>query len=204
MRHEGRMIKWNDDRGFGFITPNGGGQQVFVHIKSFTNRRRRPVENEIVSYELNTDAKGRTQADRVVFVSERTSSDAASGWSIILILFATGFVAFVAGSAFVGKLPLAVSGLYMAASTVAFIAYALDKSAAKNDQWRTPETTLQVFGLLGGWPGALVAQRLLRHKSRKLSFQITFWTTVVLNCSALGWLFTPTGAEALRAILGTL
>jgi cold shock CspA family protein len=55
MRHAGKITKWNDDRGFGFIIPNGGGQQVFVHIKSFTNRRRRPVENEIVSYELNTD-----------------------------------------------------------------------------------------------------------------------------------------------------
>jgi len=87
-------------------------------------------------------------------------------------------------------------------STVAFVAYALDQSAARNDQWRTRESALHLFALIGGWPGALAAQRLLRHKTKKQSFQIVFWVTVVLNCSALGWLFSSRGAEALHSILG--
>jgi uncharacterized membrane protein YsdA (DUF1294 family) len=70
---------------------------------------------------------------------------------------------------------------------VAFCAYALDKSAARTGRWRTPEGTLHIFGLAGGWPGALVAQKVLRHKSQKQSFQLVFWATVLLNCSALGW-----------------
>jgi uncharacterized membrane protein YsdA (DUF1294 family) len=97
---------------------------------------------------------------------------------------------------------LAVLGLYLIASAVAFLAYALDKSAAKNNRWRTRESTLHFFALAGGWPGALAVQRLLRHKSRKQSFQIVFWTTVVLNCGAFGWLFLSSGAVAIRAILG--
>jgi uncharacterized membrane protein YsdA (DUF1294 family) len=115
---------------------------------------------------------------------------------------AAAFLVFVAGTAFSGKLPVAVLELYLIASAVAFIAYFLDKSAARKDQWRTQESTLHIFALAGGWPGALAAQRLLRHKSRKQSFQIVFWVTVVLNCGALGWLFTPEGAGELRSILG--
>lgn len=101
-----------------------------------------------------------------------------------------------------GTLPIAVAWFYLAASLVAFVAYALDKSAARNDRWRTKESTLHLFSLAGGWPGALAAQRLLRHKSRKQSFQTVFWATVILNCCALAWFFSASGAEALRSFSG--
>ena len=78
---------------------------------------------------------------------------------------------------------------YLAASIITFLVYAVDKSAAKNGQWRTPESTLHLLGLAGGWPGALVAQKWLRHKSKKPSFQIIFWVSVVINCAAFAWLF---------------
>jgi uncharacterized membrane protein YsdA (DUF1294 family) len=154
-----------------------------------------------VTYELKTDAKGRAQAENVAFVGKPVASAATSGNSYLSTMLTASFLVFVVGSVFAGMLPLAILGLYLAASVVAFIAYALDKSAAKNDQWRTKESTLHVIALAGGWPGALAAQRLLSHKSKKQSFQIVFWTTVVLNCGALGWLLTPTGATALRSIL---
>jgi uncharacterized membrane protein YsdA (DUF1294 family) len=109
----------------------------------------------------------------------------------------------VAGSVLSGKLPFAVLVLYLAASVITFGAYAFDKSAAKNDQWRTQESTLHFLALVGGWPGALAAQRLLRHKSKKQSFQFVFLATVVFNCGALGWLLTPSGTETLRSILST-
>jgi uncharacterized membrane protein YsdA (DUF1294 family) len=112
------------------------------------------------------------------------------------------FLIFVAGSVYAGKLPFAIFWLYFDASIVAFVAYALDKSAARKNQWRTQESTLQLFALVGGWPGALAAQRLFRHKSKKQSFLIVFWAAVVLNCSALGWLLSSSGAKALRSILG--
>jgi uncharacterized membrane protein YsdA (DUF1294 family) len=90
--------------------------------------------------------------------------------------------------AFYGKVPVAVFGLYLVTSAVAFAAYGQDKKAAQNDQWRTRERTLHFLALLGGWPGALAAQGLFRHKSRKFSFQIGFWVAVVLNCTLVGWL----------------
>ena len=74
--------------------------------------------------------------------------------------------------------------------------------AAEKDQWRTPEGTLHLLGLIGGWPGAWLAQKAFRHKSRKREFQSVFWVTVVLNCVALALYSTPTGSRALMSILG--
>lgn len=202
MRYQGRITTWKDDKGFGFITPNGGGEQVFVHISSFSNRQRRPEGNEIVTYELKVDGKGRAQASTVAFVGERPTPSAPSGRSNIPPMFAVFFLVFVVVAVLAGRLPIAVLALYLVASLVAFFAYAFDKSAALRNQWRTQESTLHLFALLGGWPGALAAQRLLRHKTAKASFQATFWVTVVLNCGALGWLFSPSGARTLQSVLG--
>ena len=106
----------------------------------------------------------------------------------------------LAASIFETPRAFVVLGLYAFFSAAAFVAYARDKAAAKRGSWRTPESTLHVMSLLGGWPGALMAQRVLRHKSRKVSFQIVFWATVVLNCVGLVWLLSPTGSNVLRSI----
>jgi uncharacterized membrane protein YsdA (DUF1294 family) len=78
-----------------------------------------------------------------------------------------------------------ILGFYLAASVVAFAVYAADKSAARAGRRRTPENTLILLGLVGGWPGALVAQQTLRHKTRKTSFLAAFWLSVVLNVAVL-------------------
>jgi len=76
---------------------------------------------------------------------------------------------------------------YVLASLACFAAYAVDKSAARSRQRRVPERTLLMLGLCCGWPGALVAQQALRHKTAKASFQVTFWMTVAVNIGVLGW-----------------
>lgn len=123
-----------------------------------------------------------------------------SGRSKLPPLFALCFLGLIAAAVVIGKLPVAVLAVYLGASFVAFCAYAFDKSAAQNGQWRTQESTLHLFALLGGWPGALAAQRLLRHKSAKTSFQVVFWITVGLNCGALGWLFSAAGSRVLHSV----
>lgn len=204
MRYQGRITTWKDDKGFGFITSNSGGERVFVHISSFSTRQHRPIGNEIVTYELKVNEKGRTQANSVAFAGERATPSRPPGRSNIPLLFAVCFICFIATGVLTGRLAISVLALYLAASVVAFAAYACDKSAARKKHWRTQESTLHLFALLGGWPGALTAQRLLRHKSAKVSFQIVFWVTVVLNCGALGWLFSPDGAKIFHAVLGTM
>jgi len=73
---------------------------------------------------------------------------------------------------------------YVVLSAVCLMAYAFDKSAARAGRWRSSEQSLLALGLLGGWPGGLIAQQLLRHKSSKASFREAFWGTVVLNVAA--------------------
>ena len=84
---------------------------------------------------------------------------------------------------------------YIAVSFITFLVYAFDKSKAKKGEWRTQESTLHLLGLIGGWPGAALAQEVLRHKSKKTKFRIIFWLTVLINIAVLGW-FTSTQSEA--------
>jgi uncharacterized membrane protein YsdA (DUF1294 family) len=86
-----------------------------------------------------------------------------------------------------GVLPVVVA-TYVLMSAVTFAAYGLDKRAARRGARRTPEATLHLLSLLGGWPGALAAQNVFRHKTVKQPFRTVFWCTVVLNCLALGLL----------------
>jgi len=81
----------------------------------------------------------------------------------------------------------AVVALYLFFSVIAFFNYARDKSAARSGQRRITERRLLLIGLAGGWPGALLAQQTLRHKTVKRSFQLQFWISVVINLLALGW-----------------
>jgi uncharacterized membrane protein YsdA (DUF1294 family) len=75
--------------------------------------------------------------------------------------------------------------VYGAMSVVAFQAYLVDKRAAVRDRRRIPETTLHLLELLGGWPGALLAQRLIRHKNAKVGYQVVFWVIVMVHVA--GW-----------------
>lgn len=87
-------------------------------------------------------------------------------------------------------LPWWLPALYGALSIVAFATYGIDKAAARGGRRRISEQLLLTLGLLGGWPGALVAQQLFRHKTRKRSFRRAFWGTVVVNVVVLTGLIT--------------
>lgn len=117
--------------------------------------------------------------------------------------FAILFCLLIGLSALLGWLPLEILALYLAASSITFIAYAIDKSAAQNNRWRTKESTLHLLSLTGGWLGALLAQKTLRHKSKKEEFQAVYWVTVFANCFMLGWLLTTkSGSTFLNTIIG--
>ena len=196
---KGTLTSWDDEKGFGFITPEGAGKRIFVHIKSFTNRRQRPELHQIVSYSLSSDNQGRPCAVQVALPHEKRKLKMKKGTCSYTIAFF--FLAAITCSFFAGKIPLLIICLYFIISLLTFLVYAKDKSAAKKGAWRIPESTLHLFSLFGGWPGALVAQQTLRHKSKKQSFRFVFWLTVLLNCAGLLWLFTPTGAAKLNLLI---
>jgi uncharacterized membrane protein YsdA (DUF1294 family) len=91
--------------------------------------------------------------------------------------------------------------LYIVASLITFIVYDFDKSAAKHGRRRIPESQLHWFALLGGWPGAFIAQNTLRHKSIKKAFKQVYWVTVILNIAAFCWLLNTQGQQFLEHVL---
>ena len=106
-----------------------------------------------------------------------------------------------------GILPNYVLWWLLGVSVMSFVMYAKDKAAAKKSSQRTPESTLHTLALVGGWPGALFAQELLRHKSRKKSFRTVFWVTVFLNVVALIYLASDYGIwlfDILENLLGQI
>lgn len=185
MRYQGKLQDWHDERGFGFVVPNGGGERAFVHIKAFAPRQRRPAEGELISYLPRHDERGRLLATDIRLVAVSTSDTPRRGqlWPLWLL---PGFVLLVFGLHLAGRLPAMLLLGLAVLSGLAFASYAQDKAAARRGQWRTPESTLQGLALLGGWPGALLAQHLLRHKSSKAGFQTVFRASVVLNVAAVG------------------
>ena len=98
------------------------------------------------------------------------------------------FVVAVLLAAIAGRAPAWVGIVYAVMSGVTVLWYRLDKSAAVANRRRTPEQTLHLLALFGGWPGALLAQSVFRHKSSKAAFQWAFRVTVLLNLAALAWL----------------
>ena len=84
---------------------------------------------------------------------------------------------------------------YLAMSLITFAIYAFDKSASKNGRWRVPEKSLHTLSLIGGWPGAMIGQRVLRHKTVKQPFRFIFWLTVATNIAAVIWFIFPETAH---------
>jgi uncharacterized membrane protein YsdA (DUF1294 family) len=66
----------------------------------------------------------------------------------------------------------------LALSLIAFWVMRSDKRRAELEMWRIPEITLHFLELIGGWPGSFLAQRMFRHKTAKISYQLVFWLIV--------------------------
>jgi uncharacterized membrane protein YsdA (DUF1294 family)/cold shock CspA family protein len=188
VRTKGKITSWNDDKGYGFITPIAGGKQIFIHVSALHNRYRRPELNEVVTYSVSSDKQGRPCAANATLAGDKLVKRGPKKRSKAAILFALLFLGAIGVSVVKGYLSNALLIGYVALSLVTFVAYALDKLAARRGAWRISESALLLFGVAGGWPGGLIAQQTLRHKSRKTSFRIAFWITVLINFAALAWL----------------
>ena len=152
MRKKGKITFWNDEKGYGFITPGSGADNIFVHISAFTSNAKPPNVGDKVSYSLSTDKQDRPCAVEVLRAGEKPPRKIKNNYSG-QVLIALIFMSVVGMSVFTAGIPIQVFYLYVAASIITFSAYARDKSAARNDGWRTSENTLHILALIGGWPG---------------------------------------------------
>lgn len=209
MRYQGKITDWKDELGYGFVSPNGdgalntSGKRAFVHIKNFSNSSARPNNGDFITYELDTDKNQRLFAKNIAFSGHKKTQNSPRKNSSLGVKFSIIFCVFLAISVLAGKLPLVVLEIYGILSAITFANYALDKSAAQKGRWRTAESQLHLLSLIGGWPGAVLAQKVLRHKSVKKAFQSVFYATVIINCAALAWLISSqSGTEFMNAIAG--
>lgn len=171
--HVASVVEWNESRGFGFLV--NGDERIFLHIRDFSERHRLPKKGDRVRFALGSDQRGRRCAKQAVQlgVAGRISIFSALALAALLILPALAVLA----SPFDWRW---LAGYAVLISAITYAAYADDKRSARTRVWRVPEAELHFFELAGGWPGAFVAQRRLRHKCNKRSYQATFWLIVLL------------------------
>lgn len=187
-QQRGTLSMWKDKQGYGFITPHDAGAEVFIHISAFKERQRRPCVGDMVGYDiLKQDGKQRACNAFIVTAHARRSPRVTLSkrllWTVVpWCLFPVGCAGYLAIQQ---HTLIAVVG-YIVLSLLTFYAYADDKRRARSRRWRISETTLHTLEIMGGWPGALVAQHTLRHKTKKRSYQVTFWS--IVGSHYAGWL----------------
>lgn len=183
----GVLTEWNDERGFGFITPAGGGSRVFLHISGLRKGTPRPTEGDNIYYTLSKDEKGRPCAIEAYSSGKSTQGTPRRPWNymfggILAKSFWLGIVVVAVLAAVTRNCLTTILLGSVINSYLTIVCYKTDKYFAQQQLWRIPEACLHCWELLWGWPGALWAQRHFRHKNAKTSFQCVFWACVILNC----------------------
>jgi cold shock CspA family protein len=59
---KGVLKTWKEDRGFGFIKPDAGGKDVFIHISALKGVSRRPITGDVIYYQITKDNRGKYKA----------------------------------------------------------------------------------------------------------------------------------------------
>lgn len=204
MRINGKITSWNDSKGFGFIEPAAGGKRVFVHINAMNKHGQPPVVGQQVSFSMSKDRQLRPCAAKVLRLGEKPYRKRRHVGRFIQVLLALAFLFYVGKLAMGKEIPMEVFYAYLGLSLLTFFAFGKDKSAAQSGNWRIKENTLHTFALLGGWPGAMIAQQTLRHKSSKGSFRFVFWLTTLINCVGFAWFFIPNGEAQIRSLIASV
>jgi uncharacterized membrane protein YsdA (DUF1294 family)/cold shock CspA family protein len=205
MKKQGTIVRWDVDKGFGFLRSASTPADVFFHIRDWRGGAAPPKPGLVVDYEeIHVGGKGPRgmavqpvgqQASPVERVRRPAAARPATmrhaparpeaRTSSASVLLVVSFATLVAWAAVSGHLPAWVLPALAIVNVATFFAYAFDKYKATHRLWRTPEKTLHLLAFLGGWPAAGLAQRALRHKSRKVSFLATYRLTVAGNVLAL-------------------
>ncbi|MEJ8859454.1 cold shock and DUF1294 domain-containing protein [Variovorax robiniae] len=208
MKRQGTLIRWEKDRGFGFIRSPDIPADVFVHLRDFADRGAAPQVGMKLSFEeIHVGGKGpRAMAVRAASATQqaerrraseapRRKTDPSNGRareaaqtssSLPVALLLAIYVALLGYGVWTARLPPIALGVLLVISLLTFFVYGFDKGAAEAGRWRTAESTLHMLSLAGGWPGAWFAQRVFRHKIRKPEFMAVYWTTVLGHFAVVG------------------
>jgi uncharacterized membrane protein YsdA (DUF1294 family)/cold shock CspA family protein len=197
----GTIIEWNRERGFGYVGCDK--RRVFLHIRDFKVRHKWPEAGDVVQFFMGEDEHGRSCAKEAVQASAPRGR-LRLGHILLLggLLILPGYAIYQA----MGHVGLMyAAGWYGLLSGLAYLVYAIDKRRARDQARREPEKHMHLLELLGGWPGAFLAQRLLRHKSSKGPYQFVFILIIGLHQflaidALLGWPFIHVVVNAVRQL----
>lgn len=194
----GRIIEWDAHKGFGFL--HDGTHRIFIHSRDFAEHRKVPAAGDTVTFTVGEDFTGRTCAKQAVITSS-TSRLLKKQWLALLLLLIAPALALHRLSLRFDALLLIITAVLI--SVITYFVYWWDKHKARTGGWRTAEATLHLLELIGGWPGAFLAQRRLRHKSSKISFLVVFWFIVAAHQFIaidylLNWRLTQSALQLLQ------
>ena len=245
MTQDGEVLRFDAERGFGFIATADGQRNIFFHVRDYradtvprAGERVRFERIEVggkgpraMAVQPLTGARSGTAPARRPNTADRTAARLPSqrsaprarpdvdtpsradrptdrrrpidrvpqgldGQPVLFSIALLVWVGLLGAITWRGIWPVsavAVLGGLVLLNIATFMVYAFDKNAAEQGRWRTPESQLHLLALLGGWPAAWLAQRALRHKSRKQPFLTTYVVTILLNLGALAALLWRTG-----------
>ena len=192
---KGVLILWNDLKGFGFIRPDGTDEDFFVHISSFKKGLpRRPETGDVVHFRA-ADGSGRKRAAFALipalepapppkghFVLNPRPRSFFTNLIIITPLVLSGYLLFLA------KNPIPFFSYWILSILTMFL-YGTDKAHAATHRWRVPELYFHILEMMGGWPGALIAQNDFRHKTRPSAYLWILWGIITIHMMAWGIYF---------------
>jgi uncharacterized membrane protein YsdA (DUF1294 family)/cold shock CspA family protein len=179
-RQKGFILKWNDDRGFGFIQPEGDADTVFVHISGIPRSGQRPKEGDTVTFLVDRSERRSKAVD--VQIKGLPLPDNVTVAYVVAMLWLGIYFLYVVNLL---PLPWPLAG-YIVMSIITFGFYYVDKKRAEARRWRITGTTLHVLEGLGGWPGALIAMAMLRHLTRRTEHLRMFGAICAIHLAA--WL----------------
>ena len=198
----GRIVEWDAAGGHGWVETDG--QRIFLHRRDFAELRKRPAVGDAVEFTAGTGPTGRTCARNAVHLGDGGRMGGFTAFFLLALLTLPTLAA--------ARLPIdprVLAGYAVAISLIAYGIYARDKRQARRGGWRISEGTLHFLELIGGWPGAFIAQRRLRHKCSKRSYQFVFWLLtlawqVVAVDALTGWRISATISQALSNWVGLM
>jgi len=208
MQLTGKVVFWRDDKGFGFVVCNQTQQKLFFHIRDHAGTEGRPQMGDTLQFSVKQDKQGRDIAAPWQFVTAKSAplhKAAIYSHSLsiqyanqISLLFRVSFFIAVIIALLFGRLLYILPLLYLEASLFTYWLYKTDKEAASARHGnRLTEESLQLFSLIGGWPGAYLAQQQLAHKRSKQSFRREFGFVILGNTLLVIWLLSPWGEQFL-------
>lgn len=208
MQWRGKIVSWQDDRGFGFVEPDGGGQQVFLHISALPRGARRPLSGDRIAFTLGKGRDGKPAVNTARLLNAPVNgshsptpsyfdSHAIRVWAAALL------IALVFATISLAKAPIWLLALYAIMGLLAFGLYALDKAAAQTGNWRIAEARLHGIDAACGIIGGLLAQQVLRHKTAKPQFSMVTGGIALLHGLVLiGLLLDLMPIEEIAAAIG--